>query len=83
VSPAYIKELLRKAALLAATVGRGTVVTDGDLAAAMEELSQGGELAERILGYRPQAAGPERNRAFPFPPTGFPAALTRVIPPPE
>lgn len=81
VSPAYIKELLRKAALVAATAGRGPVVTDSDLAAAMEELSKGGELAERILGYRPQAAGPERHRAFPFPPTGFPTALTRVIPP--
>jgi hypothetical protein len=80
VSPAYIKELLRKAALLAASAGRGAVVTDKDLSDAMEELSKGGELAERILGYRPQAGVPERHRAFPFPPTGFPTTITRVIP---
>jgi ATP-dependent 26S proteasome regulatory subunit len=53
VSPAYIKELLRKAALLAAEQGAGAVVREAQLAAAMDELSQGGRLAERILGFRP------------------------------
>lgn len=53
VSPAYIKELLRKSALLAATEGAGRPVQERHLTAAMDELSQGGRLAERILGYRP------------------------------
>jgi hypothetical protein len=53
VSPAYIKELLRKAALLAAEQGAGAVVREEQVAAAMDELSQGGRLAERILGFRP------------------------------
>jgi len=53
VSPAYIKELLRKAALHAALEGPQTPVRDAHLTAAMEELSEGGRLAERILGFRP------------------------------
>jgi hypothetical protein len=74
VSPAYIKELLRKAALLAAEAGSAAVrqehVTD-----AMTELGEGGRLAERLLGFRPEApppagagegAGPAWSR------TGFP-----------
>ncbi len=77
VSPAYIKELLRKAALLAAEQGSGTQLGDEQLAVAMEELAQGGRLAERILGFRPDAASPPRPGAAPgvMPPTGFPAMI--------
>jgi ATP-dependent 26S proteasome regulatory subunit len=59
-SPAYIKELLRKAAVLAASQGAGNRVNRDHLAAAMDELGVGGQLAERILGFRPtaQPSGP-------------------------
>ena len=80
VSPAYIKELLRKSALLAAVAGRGTTLTDDDVSAAMSELSQGGQLAERILGYRPEVVGPG-SRRFATPPTGFPTTITRIVGP--
>jgi len=55
-SPAYIKELLRKSALAAVQRGGGTTVTQADLDTALDELGQGGRLAERILGYRPESA---------------------------
>ncbi len=71
VSPAYIKEMLRKAALLAAEQGAGTRVRDEHVIAAMEELSQGGRLAERILGFRP-AAGTSAM------PAGVPVGATQV-----
>lgn len=79
VTPAYIKELLRKAALLAAEQGRGTTVEERDLAGAFDELSQGGRLAERILGYRP--AEPQPGPSVPpesrvMRPTGFPSTST-------
>jgi hypothetical protein len=75
-TPAYIKELLRKAATLAAAEGAGMVVTGAHLEAALAELDEGGRLAQRLLGFRPaqEAAGaaetaePTRPRA----PTGFP-----------
>ena len=77
VTPAYIKELLRKGALLAATEGTGVPVQERHLAAAMDELSQGGRLAERILGYRPGEPAPPPGRGHPVPPgtvawTGYP-----------
>lgn len=95
VSPAYVKELLRKAALLAAEAqgetgvaraapaaaaatdgqGGGIVVRPAHLTEAMEELSQGGRLAERLLGFRPLEApgapGGAGAAAAPTP-TGFP-----------
>src|SRR5712691_11532433 len=49
-SPAYIKELLRKSALLAAIEG-AKAVTTAHLDAAMQELAAGGELAKRIVGF--------------------------------
>jgi hypothetical protein len=83
VSPAYIKELLRKAALLSAEQGLGATVRDEQLSAAMEELSQGGRLAERILGFRPQeapAAGSSLSGAVePLRPTGFPASAWSAV----
>ena len=59
-TPAYIKELLRKAALYALERGGGEVLIQADVDAALHELAQGGRLAERLLGFRPDA------------PTGFP-----------
>jgi hypothetical protein len=76
VTPAYIKELLRKAALHAAEEGAGRTVTPSHLEAAMTELAEGGRLAERIIGFRPevQAPGPPGAQQMPKPPTGFPPA---------
>ncbi|MGC4192288.1 MAG: hypothetical protein QM589_14140 [Thermomicrobiales bacterium] len=49
-SPAFIKELLRKAALLAAIAGRGQAVTQADLDQALDALDEGGALTRRLLG---------------------------------
>jgi ATP-dependent 26S proteasome regulatory subunit len=82
-TPAYIKELLRKAMLRALDGGSGTVLRQADIDAALEELAQGGRLAERILGFRPEPAGPSMPQ-MPFGPppspmpgmaTGFPAQI--------
>jgi hypothetical protein len=79
-TPAYIKELLRKAATLAAVEGAGMVVTNAHLETALAELDEGGRLAQRLLGFRPPqeptgtaaTVGPSRAPA----PTGFPAGMT-------
>ena len=65
-SPAYIKELLRKAALLAAADGAGMVVTVAHVEAALAELSEGGRLAQRILGFRSahEPPGPDPTTGF-------------------
>jgi DNA polymerase III delta prime subunit len=73
VSPAYVKELLRKAALLAAAAGQGAVVTAAELDTATAELGEGGRLAERLLGFRP--AADTDGVAVPAP-TGFPGGAT-------
>jgi ATP-dependent 26S proteasome regulatory subunit len=56
VSPAFIEELLRKAALTAAERGetnRPMQLSDGDIQNAIRDLVQfGGELTQRLLGYR-------------------------------
>lgn len=78
-SPAYIKELLRKAAVLAAAEGGGAVVTGAHLETALAELAEGGRLAQRLLGFRPpqESAGLPPTSAPPRPPpTGFPAGAT-------
>lgn len=67
-SPAYIKELLRRAALLAATEGAGTAVSEAHLNAALDELNEGGRLAQRLLGFHRPGDGSDPS----FPPTGFP-----------
>lgn len=80
VSPAYIKELLRKSALLAVAEGDG-VVTDAHLEAAMTELSEGGRLAQRLLGYRPVLEPTSIGATMPLPPMpspGFPATSTEI-----
>jgi hypothetical protein len=56
VSPAFIEELLRKAALIAAErgeIGRPMRLTGGDIEDAVRDLVQfGGELTQKLLGYR-------------------------------
>ncbi len=71
-TPAYIKELLRKAAVLAAAEGAGPAVTGAHLEAALSELDEGGRLAQRLLGFRPAEEPPASGQ--PLPPTGFPMA---------
>jgi DNA polymerase III delta prime subunit len=80
-SPAYIKELLRKAAVLAAdsSAGEGetaVVVTGAHLEAALSELDEGGRLARRLLGFHLEPA--PSATAIPGSPPGFPASTTWV-----
>jgi hypothetical protein len=51
-SPAFIKELLRKAALLAAIDEGDLVVTQSNLESALVELTEGHEMSQRILGFQ-------------------------------
>ena len=77
-SPAYIKELLRKAAVLAAAEGAGAVVTSTHLEAALAELQEGGRLAQRLLGFRsgqePEEPAQPPPSPWPPAPTGYPSA---------
>jgi len=75
-TPAYIKELLRKAAVLAAAEGAAPVVSGAHLEAALSELDEGGRLAQRLLGFRP-AEEPSAS-GQPLSPTGFPVAMART-----
>jgi hypothetical protein len=75
-SPAYIKELLRKAALLATIAGSKKVETD-HLDAAMKELAAGGELAKRIVGFGTSAYLPPAPSVGPMRPAGFPSEVRR------
>ena len=56
-SPAFVKELLRKAALLAAEAGGDLVVTQTHLNAALAELTEGRQLSQRILGFQTEQGG--------------------------
>src|SRR5262249_43756315 len=60
-SPAFIEELLRQAALMASEGGeasRPIRLTDADVQDAVRELVYfGGELTQRLLGYRPARVG--------------------------
>jgi cell division protease FtsH len=60
-SPAFIRELLRRAALVAAEAGDGSVhVGDPELRAALEELRRAGDdLTQSLLGAKPPAALPD------------------------
>jgi hypothetical protein len=51
-SPAFIKELLRKAALIAADRNVDLVVTQADIDQAVDELTNGKNLTKRILGFQ-------------------------------
>jgi ATPase family associated with various cellular activities (AAA) len=50
-SPAYIKELLRKAAVLAVTDGAGVALRDEHVERAAGEMSLGGQLGLQIMGF--------------------------------
>lgn len=73
-SPAYVKELLRQAALLAVLDGGEAAVTAAHLETALAELGRGGPLARRILGFgtAPDPAPGFGEPAAPPVPTGFP-----------
>ena len=77
-SPAYIKESLRKAAVLAAPDGADMVVTGAHLEAALAELQEGGRLAQRLLGFGPAQEPADHagvsSPSRPVTPTGFPVA---------
>ena len=71
-SPAFIRELLRRAALVAAEAGEESLrVGDHELRAALQELRRGGDdLTQSLLGAQPPAALPDDlavpdPRAFP------------------
>lgn len=80
-SPAYIKELLRKAALLAALDDAAPgEVHDQYIEAALDELSAGGVLGQRILGLQVPGAPSESVATPSMPVPGFPAwRATRPI----
>jgi ATP-dependent 26S proteasome regulatory subunit len=71
-SPAYIKELLRKAAVDALAAGQGLKVGEAELDAAMRELAEGGQLGERSIGFRRPGADAERVEEGASRATGFP-----------
>jgi len=71
-APAYLKELLRKAAVIALDRGAGPLVTQSDLEEAAAELAEGGELADRIIGRRPGAPETGATGTPRGGPTGFP-----------
>jgi len=81
-TPASIKELLRRAAVLAALEREDLVVTGAHLEMALSELDEGGRLAQRMLGFNateiiPPGAAPPSSR--PMPATGFPADGTATV----
>jgi hypothetical protein len=76
-SPAYIKELLRKATLLATIAGSKKVKPE-HLDAAMKELEAGGELAKRIVGFG--TSGVPLGPMGPMRPAGFPTIEVRRAP---
>ncbi len=76
-SPAYIKEMLRRAALLAAIAG-SAAVSPAQLDTAMTELESGSELAKRIVGFGTAAYLPPSPSVGPMRPAGFPTATTEV-----
>ena len=78
-SPAYIKELLRQAVLLAAEDGRGARITTTDVDRAMESLAAGGELAQRLLGAAAPPGSPPRLPPGFQPGAGFPMPPGTII----
>jgi ATP-dependent 26S proteasome regulatory subunit len=78
-SPAYIKEMLRRAALLAAIAGSKTVKHQ-HLDQAMSELESGSDLAKRIVGFGTGAYLPPAPSVGPMRPAGFPTATVDVKP---
>lgn len=73
-SPAYIKEMLRRSALLAAIAGSATVGYE-HLDTSMAELESGSELAKRIVGFGTAAYLPPSPSVGPMRPAGFPTSV--------
>lgn len=73
-SPAYIKEMLRRAALLAA-IASSSAVAPTHLDQAMSELESGSELAKRIVGFGTSAYLPPAPSVGPMRPAGFPTVV--------
>ena len=71
-SPAYIKELLRRAAVIAADDSGTLVVTDQYIDLAREDLAGGGALGRKLLGFRHDG---EQDTPSGFP--GFPMTSPR------
>lgn len=76
-SPAYIKEMLRRSALLAA-IAKSPSVKHEHLDQAMTELESGSELAKRIVGFGTAAYLPPSPSVGPMRPAGFPTATVEV-----
>ena len=74
-SPAYIKELLRRAALIATIESGAARVKDTHMKQAMDELASGGELAKRIVGFGSAAYLPPAPSVGPMRPAGFPGVV--------
>ena len=74
-SPAYIKELLRRAALIATIEKGAPAVRDAHIRQAVDELSAGGELAKRIVGFGTSAYLPPAPSVGPMRPAGFPSVV--------
>ena len=77
-SPAYIKELLRRAALIATIETGGAKIRDAHMRQAMEELSAGGELAKRIVGFGTSAYLPPAPSVGPMRPAGYPVSAVTI-----
>jgi len=73
-SPAYIKEMLRRAALLAA-IAKSPSVTHQHLDQAMSELESGSDLAKRIVGFGTATYLPPSPSVGPMRPAGFPTTI--------
>jgi ATP-dependent 26S proteasome regulatory subunit len=82
-SPAYIKELLRRAALIATIETGRARVGDKHIRQAIDELASGGELAKRIVGFGTSAYLPPAPSVGPMRPSGFPGGQIVVTPQPK
>jgi hypothetical protein len=82
-SPAYIKELLRRAALIATIETGKARVGDKHIRQAIDELASGGDLAKRIVGFGTSAYLPPAPSVGPMRPSGFPGGQIVVTPQPK
>lgn len=79
-TPAYIKEVLRKAAVIAAAAGSRTVITGEHMEAALAELDERGALAHRLLGLRVSEPEPGVPASYGWGmPSGYPPDRVSVM----
>lgn len=71
-TPAYIKELLRKATVVAAVEAEQVLITQSHLETAVAELDAGGELAHRLLGVHDTGYAEEERKGHLPHGSGFP-----------